>query len=307
MTDRKSDKKTKNAPVKRRPIALSWASSAQDDSLRETGIDLLGRVPWGTHISLFYETAQDLLDAAVHYFEPARRYNEYCIWVVGDPLSNEDAERALGSMPGLKRRRKADSFKIIRGLDLYSADGRFQWPRIVDEWHRLADAALANGFDGLRAFGNPLWRWRDVAEYEHALEMSLASRRVILICAYSIKNTTPQDILDVARNHQCLITRRNGEWEYLEVPGTEHAKRELKNFNEHIDALPRTVQDVLTERERIVIAQVAKGASNKEIARTLGISPRTVEFHRGNIMRKIGAKNATDLVLKVFGHRRGNP
>jgi DNA-binding CsgD family transcriptional regulator len=39
-----------------------------------------------------------------------------------------------------------------------------------------------------------------------------------------------------------------------------------------------------------------RGASNKEAARTLGTSPRTVEFHLANVMRKLGAKNVADLV-----------
>ncbi len=37
--------------------------------LRETGIDVLGAVPWGTHICLFYDTSQDLLDTLVSYFK----------------------------------------------------------------------------------------------------------------------------------------------------------------------------------------------------------------------------------------------
>jgi two-component system, LuxR family, response regulator FixJ len=57
----------------------------------------------------------------------------------------------------------------------------------------------------------------------------------------------------------------------------------------------------LTPRERDTLALILKGASNKEAARTLGISPRTVEFHRTNIMRKLGARNAVELVGIVLG------
>jgi two-component system, LuxR family, response regulator FixJ len=44
-----------------------------------------------------------------------------------------------------------------------------------------------------------------------------------------------------------------------------------------------------------------RGASNKEAARALGISPRTVEFHRANAMQKLGAKNIADLVRRLLG------
>jgi FixJ family two-component response regulator len=56
----------------------------------------------------------------------------------------------------------------------------------------------------------------------------------------------------------------------------------------------------LTERERQVAALIADGASSKQAALTLGISPRTVELHRAHIMEKLGARNAADLVRIVL-------
>jgi two-component system, LuxR family, response regulator FixJ len=58
--------------------------------------------------------------------------------------------------------------------------------------------------------------------------------------------------------------------------------------------------DRLTPREREVLSQIAGAASNKETARNLGISPRTVEVHRSRIMQKLGAKNSVDLVRIVM-------
>jgi DNA-binding CsgD family transcriptional regulator len=57
----------------------------------------------------------------------------------------------------------------------------------------------------------------------------------------------------------------------------------------------------------VVLAQVVKGASSKEAARHLNISPRTVEFHRKNIMRKLGARNVIDLLGIVLGGNRPDP
>jgi DNA-binding CsgD family transcriptional regulator len=61
----------------------------------------------------------------------------------------------------------------------------------------------------------------------------------------------------------------------------------------------------LTPKERVVLAQVVKGATAKESARVLGISPRTVEFHRANIMRKLGAHTTAELFSRVFGADEG--
>tara|TARA_B100001540_G_scaffold166788_1_gene147536 strand:+ start:6654 stop:7283 length:630 start_codon:yes stop_codon:yes gene_type:complete len=53
---------------------------------------------------------------------------------------------------------------------------------------------------------------------------------------------------------------------------------------------------LLTRREREVMDWMVKGKSNKEIARILGISSRTVEVHRGRVMEKMEARNVLELV-----------
>jgi DNA-binding NarL/FixJ family response regulator len=53
---------------------------------------------------------------------------------------------------------------------------------------------------------------------------------------------------------------------------------------------------LLSMREREVLQRIAEGLSAKEIATQLGISPKTVEAHRTSVMRKLGARKATELV-----------
>ena len=60
----------------------------------------------------------------------------------------------------------------------------------------------------------------------------------------------------------------------------------------------------LTRRERDVFAFIAMGRTNKEMARQLGLSARTVEGYRASIMRKVGAKNATELVRRLLDRSR---
>ena len=59
-------------------------------------------------------------------------------------------------------------------------------------------------------------------------------------------------------------------------------------------------KEPLTLREREVLELFSSGNTNKEAGRQLGISPRTIEYHRANIMKKLGARNATDLVRIVM-------
>ncbi len=60
--------------------------------------------------------------------------------------------------------------------------------------------------------------------------------------------------------------------------------------------------DRLTEREREVLRLISLGNSNKEIARILVISPKTVSVHRTNIMTKLGVKNSFELIRYVSTH-----
>lgn len=58
----------------------------------------------------------------------------------------------------------------------------------------------------------------------------------------------------------------------------------------------RSLSQALTKRENEVLAQVASGKSNQEVADTLFISIKTVETHKTNILEKLGLKNTAELV-----------
>jgi DNA-binding CsgD family transcriptional regulator len=57
---------------------------------------------------------------------------------------------------------------------------------------------------------------------------------------------------------------------------------------------------LLTPREREVLGHVSQGCSNKQGAVRMQIGPRTFESHRARLMRKLGARNAADLVRMVL-------
>jgi FixJ family two-component response regulator len=107
---------------------------------------------------------------------------------------------------------------------------------------------------------------------------------------------------------------KNGALDFIEKPFS--GKEIIARVDEAIGAFERRRSSVgqtskianlhfpgrepLTRREREVLEHFSSGASNKEAGRLLGISPRTIEYHRANIMKKLGAKNATDLIRTVL-------
>jgi len=296
----------------RRRKASSGASKFEtpddDSALRHTGIGFMGDMPWGTHVCLFYETPHDLLDTAVCYFEAGLKSNELCVWAVSDPISLKQAEEALRrAIPGFDRYRAAGQIELLAGTNWYLSGDEFDLQRITAGWDAKLGSALARGYDGMRVSGNAFWlgtkHWKEFCEYEQELDRSLAGQKMIVLCTYSLQASRTVDMLDVARAHQCSIVRRKGDWEFLETPELKRAKQEIRRLNGALDILskPFPGHDTLTPKERVALAQIMRGASSKEAARTLGVSPRTVDFHRANLLKKLGARNAADLVNKVLG------
>jgi DNA-binding NarL/FixJ family response regulator len=61
-------------------------------------------------------------------------------------------------------------------------------------------------------------------------------------------------------------------------------------------AAEATATPILSARELEIVQLLAEGKSNKDVAKALGISVKTAETHRGNIMRKTGFSSLADLV-----------
>lgn len=89
----------------------------------------------------------------------------------------------------------------------------------------------------------------------------------------------------------------------------EHAMGRLKQSAETIrDAHEAATKlQLLTARERDVLDGLAKGLPNKSIAYDLGISPRTVEIHRANLMAKLDAKSLSEALRIAFAAESERP
>jgi FixJ family two-component response regulator len=131
-------------------------------------------------------------------------------------------------------------------------------------------------------------------------EMIAAFRRksavLLPIVAYG-ESPAPEHVVDAVRA---------GLTDYLQWPFTrlqmDRLFRRLANGGDQFlqkEALRNDarnkVQD-LTGRETNVLSLLVQGLPNKGIARELGISPRTVEIHRANMMEKLGAQTAPDAI-----------
>ena len=101
-----------------------------------------------------------------------------------------------------------------------------------------------------------------------------------------------------------IMMRKGGEYFWCRVVG--HTANKIDPFAEAVWTFEdmsaiRPVIAPLTPREREIAAMVISGKTSKHIAKLLEISPRTVEAHRGRLMKKLEVTNATELVQKLVG------
>lgn len=95
---------------------------------------------------------------------------------------------------------------------------------------------------------------------------------------------------------------RKGACDFIEKPFNDAQLLEV--IRRAVSATPPARRDVaaagrleaLTAREREILALIAAGKLSKTIAEVLGISARTVEFHRAHIIQKTGARSTAELV-----------
>lgn len=206
--------------------------------LRKSGIELLGDIPWGTHICQFYESKEDLADILVPYFAAGLRNNEFCLWVVSPPLGVEEAWAVLGkAVPDLERFRARGQIEILPYNDWYLFGGEFDVNRVLGEWIEKEKEALARGFDGLRVTGNTIWLerslWKSFVDYEAKINEVIGKHRMIAICTYSLGKCTGSDVVDVIRNHESTFIRKGKAWLVVEdVFKRRLAEAELSVRNE---------------------------------------------------------------------------
>ena len=81
----------------------------------------------------------------------------------------------------------------------------------------------------------------------------------------------------------------------------------LDDYVRRGDAQNDSAPVAVTAREREIIQLVAEGQSNKAAAVTLGISVKTIEAHRANIMRKLHLRSVSDLVRYAIRNRISEP
>ncbi len=268
--------------------------------LRKTGISIVGGMPWGTHMCHFYETKQDLLDILIPYFKAGLEHNEFCVWVICEPLSEGEARSSLRhAVSGADRHLAAGDIEIIPHTQCYLKDGVFDQQWVIKGWYEKLSQALTRGYAGMRVNGNEAWLeqkdWKDFSEYEQGLNASIANQPMMALCTYPLAASGAAAILDVARTHEFAIAKRHGMWEVVETPELKQAKAEIQRLNEELEqrVIERTSQ--LTTAYEALQREMAERTQTEEQFKATSEQLRALSARLRSAREEEGARIARAL------------
>jgi PAS domain S-box-containing protein len=213
--------------------------------LRKSGIDIIGNVPWGTHICQFHRTKEDLMDILVPYFKAGLENNEFCMWVTSQPMDVEDAKEALRKVvPDIDVYLEKGQIEIVSYSRGYANEGVFDSDEVISNWATKLDQALANGFEGLRTVGDNSWLkeggWENFVDYEKKVDFIIGNSNIIALCPYFLDTFSAADLIEVACCHQFALIKREEKWGRID------------NFGRKNIAEGRRTEEVLRQSEQCI-------------------------------------------------------
>lgn len=162
------------------------------------------------------------------------------------------------------------------------------WIVIDEGWQKLVSSVVERGAHAI------IMTLTDNSR-EAAIAFALGARAYVHVLA------SPAHFIQVSE-----VVERGGVWIGSDLMKTFIAAAALDESSSSVASEPSISISVLTERERQVAECVAQGANNKEIARTLDITERTVKAHLGAIFEKLSVRDRLHLalIMKEHAHRK---
>ncbi len=188
-----------------------------ENKFRNTGIEPIGAVPWGTHICQFYNTKQDLLDILVPFFKTGLQNNEFCMWVTSGSLTEKEAQEAMGkAVPNFTRYLERGQIDFAPYNEFYYKGGVFNLQGVSGILNDKLNQALDKGYDGMRVTGNMAWvekkDWRKFSDYEAEINRVIDKYRILSICTYFFDECEAGEVIDVVSSHQLALIKRIYGW-----------------------------------------------------------------------------------------------
>jgi PAS domain S-box-containing protein len=200
---------------------------------RKSGIPLIDDLPWGSHFCQFYQTVKDQLDILVPYFRTGLEENEFCLWVISEPLGLEDAKKALEeAVPHFADYSNKGQMEIIPDR-IWLARGGKSGKAILSR----VDKAVSAGLNGLRLACNVFPEEKSGKGFSCYGADAVSRYNAIALFAYPRDKFDAVGLMEVVKSHRFALVRNAGRWEVIESSEARTVKDALKRSEEKLQSL----------------------------------------------------------------------
>jgi PAS domain S-box-containing protein len=203
----------------------------------------------------------------ISYCKSGLENNEYCLWVVTEPLTIEEATAALREeVDDFDKHLAEDRIGIVSANDFFLQGGKFDRERVAEAMVSKLSALSARGYAGVRLTGDTSWvtkkDWIPFCELEDGINQVIGNQHLAVLCTYSLAACGAYEILDAVRTHQFALARREGKWVVIETAALKQAKAEINRLNEELEqrVVQRTSELTKTEQKYRVMIETASDA-----------------------------------------------
>jgi signal transduction histidine kinase len=183
---------------------------------RDSGIEIIGKIPWGTHMAHLYSSKEDYFRVAVPYVQKGLLNNELCVWIFARNTDLDEVKNNISlHVRNVDMYLEKGQLMIMPHTDWYLGKDGFNEARVNWQWNTLIRHALDEGYQGLRAVADACWVkrgfFRAFSRYEQNIDRIISDLPFIAVCLYDINNVNQAEIRDIVKSHTYVLTRYEGK------------------------------------------------------------------------------------------------
>ena len=206
-----------------------------EEKLRDSRIDIVGNIDWGTHFCQFYDTKEDLRDIIIPYLKLGLENNEFCIWIKPHFLNIDEAKEILRiAVPDIRVYLEKGQIEIIQRADWCLKNDIFDLEKASNNLIEKINQASDKGYNGLRLAEDICWlekeAYNNSVDYEKKVDSLIGRFKAKILCTYPLEKYNNIDVIEIAANHQFALVKRSGKWERIENSAKKSAIEKIEEF-----------------------------------------------------------------------------
>lgn len=217
-----------------------------ETTLRNSGIDKVGKIPWGTHFCYFYYTIEELLSIIIPFITEGLKNNEVCIWVVPKNINHDDAFDLLSEeldANDTENINLKNQLYLMRYNDFYLECKEIIEKKPSSILKKIWTNVSSDNYDGIRLTGDVGWLKRDCFEqfitYESKIDKIKNELDILILCTYPINKFIKADVLSIANNHDFSLFERKNKIKVIKSSEREELEQERREIQLQIQNLQR--------------------------------------------------------------------